>query len=203
MLLTFISPSSAILEGIGNPTAWRLVSGERSIEGRFSARVQCDPTGIDGEQTAVWGGAGRACRLAWSGLLGARSPRDVHVSCSIRRRETATTAPAGRRRRVAVGQGRPSRRPSRVRPRWPDRPRRAGRGPGWCAAARPPVGGGGQAQRRMGCQHTVVAVAVPAWRRDQGGEMVDERQRGGGQRGASVALWLRQTLDDPVFVPPA
>ena len=55
----------------------------------------------------------------------------------------------------------------------------------------------------MGCQHTVVAVAVPAWRQDQGGEMVDERQRGGGQRGASVALWLRQTLDDPVFVPPA
>jgi len=46
----------------------------------------------------------------------------------------------------------------------------------------------------------VVAVAVQARRRDQGGEMVDELQRGGGQRSASVALWLRQTIDEPVFV---
>ena len=46
----------------------------------------------------------------------------------------------------------------------------------------------------------MVGVAVQARRRDQGGEMVDERQRGEGQRGASVALWFRQTLDDPVCV---
>ncbi len=29
---------------------------------------------------------------------------------------------------------------------------------------------------------------------DLGGEVVDELQRGEGQRGASVALWLRQTI---------
>ncbi len=52
----------------------------------------------------------------------------------------------------------------------------------------------------MGRQHTLVAMAVQARRRDQGGEMVDELQRGEGQRGASVALWLRQTLDDAVCV---
>ncbi len=46
----------------------------------------------------------------------------------------------------------------------------------------------------------MVAVAVQPWRRDQGGEMVDERQRGEGQRGASVTLWLRQTIDDPLIV---
>ena len=46
----------------------------------------------------------------------------------------------------------------------------------------------------------MVVVAVPAQRRDQSGEMVDELQRGEGQRGASVAPWLRQTLDDPVCV---
>jgi hypothetical protein len=46
----------------------------------------------------------------------------------------------------------------------------------------------------------MVAVAVQPWRGDQGGEMVDELQRGEGQRGASVALWLRQTLDDPLIV---
>ena len=46
----------------------------------------------------------------------------------------------------------------------------------------------------------MVAVAVQPWRGDQGGEMVDEHQRGEGQRGASVTLWLRQTIDDPVFV---
>ncbi len=45
----------------------------------------------------------------------------------------------------------------------------------------------------------MVAVAVQARRRDQGGEMVDELQRGEGQRGAPVTLWLWQTLDDPVF----
>ena len=55
--------------------------------------------------------------------------------------------------------------------------------------------GGGQAQQRAGCQHTMVAVAVYARRGDQGGEMVDELQRG-----ASVALGLRQTIDDAVFV---
>jgi hypothetical protein len=46
----------------------------------------------------------------------------------------------------------------------------------------------------------MVAVAVQPWRGDQGCEMVDELQGGEGQRGASVALGLRQTLDDPVFV---
>ena len=46
----------------------------------------------------------------------------------------------------------------------------------------------------------MVAVAVQARRRDQGGEMVDELQRGEGQRGAPVALGLRQTIDDPVLV---
>ncbi len=30
--------------------------------------------------------------------------------------------------------------------------------------------------------------------------MVDELHRGEGQRGTSVAWWLRQTLDDPVCV---
>ncbi len=35
---------------------------------------------------------------------------------------------------------------------------------------------------------------------NQGGEVVDKLQRGEGQRGASVALWLRQTINDPVFV---
>jgi hypothetical protein len=45
----------------------------------------------------------------------------------------------------------------------------------------------------------MVAVAVQPWRGDQGGEMVDEPQRGEGQRSASVTLWLWQTLDDPVF----
>ncbi len=43
----------------------------------------------------------------------------------------------------------------------------------------------------------MLAVVVPARRLDQGGEMVNELQRGAGQRGASVALWLRQTIDDP------
>jgi predicted nucleic acid-binding protein len=42
----------------------------------------------------------------------------------------------------------------------------------------------------------MVAVAVQARRRDQGGEMVDRFQRGEEQRRASVALWLRQTIDD-------
>jgi hypothetical protein len=46
----------------------------------------------------------------------------------------------------------------------------------------------------------MVAVAVQPWRRDQGGEMVDELQRGEGQRSASVTLWLWQTLDDPLIV---
>jgi|MudIll2142460700_1097286.scaffolds.fasta_scaffold1170107_2 hypothetical protein len=46
----------------------------------------------------------------------------------------------------------------------------------------------------------MVAVAVQPWRRDQSGEMVDKFQRGEGQRGASVALGLRQTIDDAVFV---
>ena len=46
----------------------------------------------------------------------------------------------------------------------------------------------------------MVAIAVQARRWDQGGEMVDELQRGEGQRGAAVALWLRQTINDPVFV---
>jgi len=33
-----------------------------------------------------------------------------------------------------------------------------------------------------------------------GGEVVDELQQDEGQRGTSVARWLRQTLDDPVCV---
>ena len=43
-----------------------------------------------------------------------------------------------------------------------------------------------------------MAMQARGW--DQGGEMVDELQRGEGQRGASVALWLRQTINDPIFV---
>ena len=43
-------------------------------------------------------------------------------------------------------------------------------------------------------------VAVQLRRPGQGGEAVDELQRGEGQRGAPVALWLRQTISDPVFV---
>jgi hypothetical protein len=42
----------------------------------------------------------------------------------------------------------------------------------------------------------MVAVAVQAWRWDQGGEAVDELQRGKGQRGASVALGLGKAIDD-------
>jgi hypothetical protein len=67
-------------------------------------------------------------------------------------------------------------------------------------AAQPICVSGNDVARRIGCQHTMVAVAVQPWRRDQGGEMIDELQRGEGQRGASVALGLRQTLDDPVVV---
>ena len=53
--------------------------------------------------------------------------RTWRVACATRRRDTATTAPAGRRRtRVAVGPGRPR----RVGPRRAGRPRRAARGPG-------------------------------------------------------------------------
>lgn len=52
----------------------------------------------------------------------------------------------------------------------------------------------------MGCRHTVAAVAVQGRRRDQGGEMVDERQQGKGRRSASPAPWLLQTIDDLVFV---
>jgi hypothetical protein len=96
----------------GNPTARPLWSGEPSIEGLSSARAQCEPTGSDGEtcveQTAVWEGARRACRVAWRCLPADDhcGCREWHVSCPIRRRETATTAPAGRRRtRVAVWPG--------------------------------------------------------------------------------------------------
>jgi len=37
-------------------------------------------------------------------------------------------------------------------------------------------------------------------RRDQGGEVVYELQRGEGQRGAPVALWFWQAVDDPILV---
>ena len=46
----------------------------------------------------------------------------------------------------------------------------------------------------------MIAVAVQARRGDQGGEVVDELQRGEGQGGSPVALWPRQTTDDPLFV---
>jgi hypothetical protein len=46
----------------------------------------------------------------------------------------------------------------------------------------------------------MVAVAVQPRRRDQGDEVVDELQRGEGQRGAPVALWFRQAKDDPLIV---
>ena len=42
----------------------------------------------------------------------------------------------------------------------------------------------------------MIAVAVQARWWNQGGEVVDERQRGEGQRGTSVALGLRKTIDD-------
>ena len=42
----------------------------------------------------------------------------------------------------------------------------------------------------------MIAVAVQARWWKQGGEVVDERQRGEGQRGTSVALGLRKTIDD-------
>lgn len=62
------------------------------------------------------------------------------------------------------------------------------------------VGGGGQAQRRVGCQHAVVVMAVPVRRRDRGGEVVDELQQGEGQRGASVARGLGKTIVDLLLV---
>ena len=43
-------------------------------------------------------------------------------------------------------------------------------------------------------------MAVPARGWDQGGEVVDELQRGEGQRGSPVALGPRQTIDNPLFV---
>lgn len=46
----------------------------------------------------------------------------------------------------------------------------------------------------------MIAVAVQARRWDQGGEVVDKLQRAEGQRGASVALWLGQAVEDPVLV---
>ncbi len=45
----------------------------------------------------------------------------------------------------------------------------------------------------VGCQHTMVAMAVHAWRRDQGGKVVEELQRGEGELGAAVALGLGKT----------
>ena len=42
----------------------------------------------------------------------------------------------------------------------------------------------------------MIAVAVQARWWNQGGEVVDERQRGEGQRGTSVALGLRKTIYD-------
>ncbi len=67
-------------KGIGNPTARWLASRETSIEGRCSARAHREPTGSGGEQTAVWEGAGRACRVAWRCLLGARLQRAQDVA---------------------------------------------------------------------------------------------------------------------------
>lgn len=63
-----------------------------------------------------------------------------------------------------------------------------------------PVGGGGQAQWRIGCEHPMVAMAVQPRRGDQGREVVDELQRDEGQRGAPVALGPRQAIDDPLIV---
>ena len=48
----------------------------------------------------------------------------------------------------------------------------------------------------MGCQHAMVAVAVQARRRDQGGEVVAERQQGEGQRDATVALGFGKAIDN-------
>jgi hypothetical protein len=46
----------------------------------------------------------------------------------------------------------------------------------------------------------MVAVAVQARRWDQDGEVVDQLLRGEGKLSEAVALWLRQTIDDLVFV---
>ena len=69
---------------IGSPTAWRLWSGERSIEGGGSARAQCEPTVADGEGRGTsrrWG----ACRAAFSG---ARSRRVQGVARLLRDQAT-------------------------------------------------------------------------------------------------------------------
>jgi hypothetical protein len=38
--------------------------------------------------------------------------------------------------------------------------------------------GDSRASRRIGRQHSAVAVAMPAWRSDQGGETLDQFERG-------------------------
>jgi hypothetical protein len=69
--------------------------------------------GESGEETAGWEGAVACLGDAWPGH-GHSGRGSWRVTCTTRRREAATTAPAGRRRtRVAVGPGCPS----RVRPR--------------------------------------------------------------------------------------
>jgi hypothetical protein len=101
--------------GIGNPTAPRLWSGalaskEGALQGQSAIR-RCrlgrqagskPPFGRVPGGLAAWLGA--ACRgHDYSGS------RTWHVSCSIRQRETATTALPGRRRtRVTVAPGHPS-----------------------------------------------------------------------------------------------
>jgi hypothetical protein len=73
----------------------------------------------------------------------------------------------------AVGESGPD--PHRARRRW-----RPGATAHWVQARH--GSGGGQSVLKLG------------------DKVVDELPQGDGQRSASVALWLRQTIDDPVFV---
>jgi hypothetical protein len=101
--------SEGIGLGLGNPTS--LLLGSRGAQHRRNLFCKgtvradaCEPAGSGGEQTTVLEGAGRG--LAGNDHCGCREWR---VSCPIRRRKVATTAPTGRRRiRVMVVPGPPS-----------------------------------------------------------------------------------------------
>lgn len=50
-------------------------------------------------------------------------------------------------------------------------------------------------QRRIGCQHAVSAVAMPAWRWNQGRQTLDQFERGEHQADATARAWLDAFID--------
>ena len=50
------------------------------------------------------------------------------------------------------------------------------------------------AQRRAGCEHAVIAMAMYSGRWHQGGDPVDDLQRTERQFGGAVGLWLGQMI---------